>query len=168
MREKLGFLPAQSVAVGRTSQITGGVTFSESKSVVTISAASFAVAVNTLKSDRSMRNEKIHEIGLESNRYPTATFALSRPAHGLGERTLRQSHTPVGDRDLQHPWRRQERDPPGGTHPVGVDIRGRWLLQLPLERIRHDSTEHRWLRQRGPKSDDGIRPASAACLVVDP
>jgi polyisoprenoid-binding protein YceI len=79
VREKLGFLPAQSDAVGRTSQITGGVTFSESKSVVTISAASFDVAVNTLKSDRSMRDEKIHEIGLESNRYPTATFALSRP-----------------------------------------------------------------------------------------
>jgi polyisoprenoid-binding protein YceI len=32
-----------------------------------------------LKSDRSMRDEKIHEIGLESNRYPTATFGLSTP-----------------------------------------------------------------------------------------
>jgi polyisoprenoid-binding protein YceI len=79
VREKLAFLPAQSDAVGRTSQITGAATFAESKGMITITAASFDVAVNTLKSDRSMRDEKIHEIGLESSRYPTATFALSTP-----------------------------------------------------------------------------------------
>jgi polyisoprenoid-binding protein YceI len=79
VREKLAFLPAQSDAVGRTSQISGGATFSESNSTVTIAAASFDVSVDTLKSDRSMRDEKLHEIGLESNRYPTATFALSTP-----------------------------------------------------------------------------------------
>ena len=79
VREKLAFLPAQSDAVGRTPQITGGASFRESKGTVTITAASFNVAVSTLKSDRSMRDEKIHEIGLESSRYPTATFALSTP-----------------------------------------------------------------------------------------
>jgi polyisoprenoid-binding protein YceI len=77
VREKLAFLPAQSDAVGRTSSITGGATLTESKDGVTITAASFSVAVNTLKSDRSMRDEKIHEIGLESDRYPKATFVLS-------------------------------------------------------------------------------------------
>jgi polyisoprenoid-binding protein YceI len=79
VREKLAFLPAQSDAVGRTSEITGGATFAQSNGTVTMTAASFQVAVNTLKSDRSMRDEKIHEIGLESSRYPTATFALSTP-----------------------------------------------------------------------------------------
>jgi polyisoprenoid-binding protein YceI len=79
VREKLGFLPAQSDAVGRTSSVTGAATLTESKGTITITAASFDVAVNTLKSDRSMRDEKIHEIGLESNRYPTATFVLSAP-----------------------------------------------------------------------------------------
>ncbi len=79
VREKLGFLPAESDAVGRTSQITGTASFSDSGGAVRIGAASFDVAVNTLKSDRSMRDEKIHEIGLESDRYPTATFALSKP-----------------------------------------------------------------------------------------
>jgi len=79
VREKLAFLPAQSDAVGRTSSITGAATLSESKATITITAASFEVAVNTLKSDRSMRDEKIHEIGLESDRYPTATFVLSSP-----------------------------------------------------------------------------------------
>lgn len=79
VREKLAFLPAQSDAVGRTSSITGAAVLRESKGTLTISAASFDVAVNTLTSDRSMRDEKIHEIGLESNRYPTATFVLSSP-----------------------------------------------------------------------------------------
>jgi polyisoprenoid-binding protein YceI len=79
VREKLAFLPAESDAVGRTSQIAGGASFKESKGAVTITAASFDVAVSTLKSDRSMRDEKIHEIGLESSRYPTTTFALSKP-----------------------------------------------------------------------------------------
>jgi polyisoprenoid-binding protein YceI len=79
VREKLAFLPAQSDAVGRTSSITGAATLTESKGAIAITAASFDVAVSTLKSDRSMRDEKIHEIGLESSRYPTATFALSVP-----------------------------------------------------------------------------------------
>lgn len=79
VREKLGFLPAESDAVGRTAQMTGSATFAESGGKVTIHAASFNVAVNTLKSDRSMRDEKIHQIGLESDRYPTASFALTAP-----------------------------------------------------------------------------------------
>jgi polyisoprenoid-binding protein YceI len=79
VREKLAFLPAESDAVGRTSQITGTATFRQQAGKITISAASFDVAVNTLTSDRSQRDEKIHEIGLESTRYPTATFVLSTP-----------------------------------------------------------------------------------------
>jgi polyisoprenoid-binding protein YceI len=79
VREKLAFLPAESDAVGRTSQITGAASLTSSDGRVTITAASFDVAVSTLKSDRSMRDEKIHEIGLESGRYPTATFVLSKP-----------------------------------------------------------------------------------------
>ena len=78
VREQLAFLPAESDAVGRTSQVTGTATLAESKGNLTISAASFDAAVSTLKSDRSMRDEKIHEIGLESSRYPTATFVLSK------------------------------------------------------------------------------------------
>jgi polyisoprenoid-binding protein YceI len=79
VREKLAILPAQSDAVGRTLSVTGAATLTASKGMITITLASFDVAVNTLKSDRSMRDEKIHEIGLESNRYPTATFVLSAP-----------------------------------------------------------------------------------------
>jgi hypothetical protein len=79
VREKLGFLPAESDAVGRTSAITGAATFSEAKGVVTARSASFVVAVDTLKSDRSMRDDRIHTIGLQSDRYPKATFVLFSP-----------------------------------------------------------------------------------------
>ena len=79
VREKLAFLPAESDAVGRTSQVTGTATIRRSATTLTISTASFSVAVNTLTSDRSMRDEKIHSIGLESDRFPTATFVLLAP-----------------------------------------------------------------------------------------
>ena len=99
VREKLAFLPAESDAVGRTSSITGTAMLSQSKDTITITSASFDVAVNTLKSDRSMRDEKIHEIGLESNRYPTATFVLSSsvtlPKSAVTGRVMRVSVTGV-------------------------------------------------------------------------
>jgi polyisoprenoid-binding protein YceI len=101
VREKLAFLPAQSDAVGRTSSITGAATFADSAGTVQIAAASFDVAVDTLKSDRSMRDEKIHSIGLESDRYPTATFALSAPvtlpASALAGKVVHVSVTGVFD-----------------------------------------------------------------------
>jgi hypothetical protein len=80
VREKLAFLPAESDAVGRTSSITGSATLVQSPhGLLTITAASIEVAVDTLKSDRSLRDEKLHTVGLESDTYPTASFVLSRP-----------------------------------------------------------------------------------------
>ena len=58
VREKLAFLPAESQAVGRTSSITGASTFTGSNSSLEVSRASFVVDLSTLKSDRSMRDEK--------------------------------------------------------------------------------------------------------------
>src|SRR5919108_432384 len=50
-----------------------------STSAYALSAASITVDVNTLSSDRSMRDQRIHRMGLESDRYPTATFVLASP-----------------------------------------------------------------------------------------
>ena len=167
VREKLAFLPAESDAVGRTSQITGSATFNESKGTVTITAASFNVAVDTLKSDRSMRDQRIHEIGLESSRYPSATFALSAPltvsASALKGKV---AHVSVSG-TFNDPRRLQEGDPPGGNEPVGIHIPSGGFPDLPLERIRHERSEHRRLRQRDRKSDDGIRPEPRARVVLD-
>jgi hypothetical protein len=99
VREKLGFLPAESDAVGRTSAITGSATVAESKDVVTISRASFVVAVDTLKSNESMRDQHIRTIGLQSDTYPKATFVRSSPvtlpASALAGQTIHTSVTGV-------------------------------------------------------------------------
>jgi polyisoprenoid-binding protein YceI len=79
VREKLGFLPAESDAVGRTSAITGTATFAEAGHAVTVRAASFTVDVSKLKSDQAMRDQHIRTIGIQSATYPTATFVLSTP-----------------------------------------------------------------------------------------
>jgi polyisoprenoid-binding protein YceI len=122
VREKLAFLPAQSDAVGRTSSITGSATLSESKAAITITSASFSVAVNTLKSDRSMRDEKIHEIGLESDRYPTATFVLSDPVTlAKSAVTARVARVPVTGVFTIHGVSRRE------TLPVEFSLAGATL-----------------------------------------
>jgi len=77
VREQLAFLSAPSDAVGRTSSITGAVTLTDAGSTITVSAASFKVDVSTLRSDRSMRDNRIRSIGLQSDQFPTATFTLS-------------------------------------------------------------------------------------------
>ena len=79
VREQLASLAAPSDAVGRTSSITGALTLTQPASGYTVTAASFAVDVSTLTSDRAMRDQRIHSQGLESDRYPTATFQLSNP-----------------------------------------------------------------------------------------
>lgn len=78
VREKLGFLPAESDAVGRTSEITGHATVVESGGAVRFTAARFKVNVYSLKSNESMRDEHIHTIGIQSATYPYATFVLTR------------------------------------------------------------------------------------------
>jgi polyisoprenoid-binding protein YceI len=79
VREKLAFLPAQSDAVGRTSSITGSATLRGPNKALVVSAASFEVDLRTLKSDRGLRDEKLHSVGIESDTYPTAKFVLHNP-----------------------------------------------------------------------------------------
>jgi polyisoprenoid-binding protein YceI len=79
VREQLASLAAPSDAVGRTTAITGTLTLSQQASGYTVTAASFTVDVSKLTSDKAMRDQRIRQQGLESNRYPTATFRLSSP-----------------------------------------------------------------------------------------
>jgi polyisoprenoid-binding protein YceI len=99
VREKLGFLPAESDAVGRTSAITGTATFAQSGQVVSVTAASFTVDVLKLKSNEAMRDEHIQTIGIQSATYPTATFTLSSartlPASALSGDVVHTSATGV-------------------------------------------------------------------------
>ena len=79
VREQLAFVGAPSDAVGRTSSISGSMTLAQTAAGYTVSAATFTVDVSTLTSDRSMRDQRLHSIGLQSDRYPTATFTLTSP-----------------------------------------------------------------------------------------
>jgi polyisoprenoid-binding protein YceI len=79
VREQLAGFSAPSDAVGRTSSVHGTLTITGSGSSYALSAASLSVDVNTLTSDRSMRDQRIHRMGLESDRYPTANFVLGSP-----------------------------------------------------------------------------------------
>jgi polyisoprenoid-binding protein YceI len=79
VREKLASLPAQSDAVGRTSDVTGAATLAASGDAVTVIAASFEADLSTLASDDGRRDRRIQQIGLESSRFPTASFTLTSP-----------------------------------------------------------------------------------------
>ena len=79
VREQLAFVGAPSDAVGRTSSITGSMSLAQTATGYTVTAATFTVDVSTLTSDRSMRDQRIHSIGLQSDRYPTASFKLTTP-----------------------------------------------------------------------------------------
>jgi polyisoprenoid-binding protein YceI len=79
VREKLAFLPAKNDAVGRTSDITGDAESTGEGDALTITQASLKIDVSTLTSDQDRRDQRIRTIGIESDRFPTATFVLAEP-----------------------------------------------------------------------------------------
>ena len=79
VREKLAALPAPSDAVGRTGAITGQFTLTQDSGAYKVSKAEFTVDVSQLKSDESKRDNSIRTIGLETDKFPQATYALTGP-----------------------------------------------------------------------------------------
>src|SRR2546425_4272997 len=79
VRETLAALSAPSDAVGRTTAVTGTLTLTQAASGYSVTAADFSVDVSKLTSDQSRRDQRIPSQGLESDRYPTATFKLTSP-----------------------------------------------------------------------------------------
>ena len=79
VREKLAALPAPSDAVGRTGAITGQVVIAESGGTFSASSAEFTVDVSQLKSNESRRDNRIRTTGLETDKFPQATFTAAGP-----------------------------------------------------------------------------------------
>jgi polyisoprenoid-binding protein YceI len=79
VREKLANLPAPSDAVGRTNAVTGQVTISGQDGAYKANNANFTVDVSQLKSNEDRRDNKIRSIGLETDKFPQATFAAAGP-----------------------------------------------------------------------------------------
>jgi polyisoprenoid-binding protein YceI len=79
VREQLGNLPAESDAVGRTSQITGSITLATSGSTTTLTAGTLTVDTTSIASDKSQRDNRLKTEGLQTDQFPTATFTLTKP-----------------------------------------------------------------------------------------
>lgn len=75
VREKLANLPAQSDAVGRTTAVTGGMTVAASGDGLVARDLQMEVDLTRLRSDETRRDNRIRTQGLESSRFPKATFA---------------------------------------------------------------------------------------------
>ena len=75
VNEKLAALPVRSDAVGRTSNVTGTMTLA----ATTVRSVEVAADLRDLKSDEGRRDNAIRTRGLESNRFPMATFTSSAP-----------------------------------------------------------------------------------------
>jgi polyisoprenoid-binding protein YceI len=77
VREKLAALPAPSDAVGRTGAITGQFVLAEEGGSYRVDKAEFTVEVAQLQSDEDRRDNRIRNTGLETDKYPQATYALT-------------------------------------------------------------------------------------------
>jgi len=64
-----------NVAVGRTSHVTGSLTIRGSE----VTAASFTVVMDTVRSDESERDVQFNGRIMETSRYPTGTLSLTSP-----------------------------------------------------------------------------------------
>lgn len=88
VREKLLRLPAPNDAVGRTSAITGSFRLEHAGDGVLVPAGMrIDTDLSTLTSDEARRDEHMHTMAIETDRFPTATFVstsdlLVRPDPG--------------------------------------------------------------------------------------
>jgi polyisoprenoid-binding protein YceI len=100
-------------AVGRTREVSGEMTISGNS----ISAVDVEVDMTTLESDQDRRDNAIRDRGLETDRFPTATFKLTKPIQiadepAIGEKVASEAS---GDFTLH-----------GVTKPISIPIEARW------------------------------------------
>lgn len=79
VRETFAGRPSPVEAVGRTEGIIGQAVLQEEGDQVTVSQASFEADLTALKSDETRRDNAIRSRGIETSRFPTATFVLTQP-----------------------------------------------------------------------------------------
>jgi polyisoprenoid-binding protein YceI len=112
VEEKLSTLGTHD-AVGRTQQVDGSMTLTDAQ----VKSLDVSVDMTTLTSDDDRRDGQLHERGLETDAFPTATFSLTEPIDiakppGVGE-TI--DATATGDLTLH-----------GVTKQVSVPVEARW------------------------------------------
>jgi polyisoprenoid-binding protein YceI len=100
VREKLAALPAKSDAVGRSPAVTGSVKVDGSGSAHTATDARFEVDLTQLASDESRRDNRIRTDGLQTSRFPKATFVSARPIPLPAETASGQAVKATAEGDL--------------------------------------------------------------------
>jgi polyisoprenoid-binding protein YceI len=78
VREQLANLPAESDAVGRTSDVTGAIVLVEGDSIE-LSEGTLEVDTTTIVSDEGRRDNRLRDEGLQTDQYPTASFTITQP-----------------------------------------------------------------------------------------
>jgi polyisoprenoid-binding protein YceI len=79
VRERLANLSAESDAVGRTADVTGSITVEANGDAAKLTAGALTVNTQTIASDKQMRDNRLRREGLQTDRYPTATFTVTQP-----------------------------------------------------------------------------------------
>ena len=77
--EQLANLPAESEAVGRTSEVSGSVTLVATGDALQITSGSITVDTTTITSDEDMRDNRMRTQGLETDTFTSATFVITAP-----------------------------------------------------------------------------------------
>jgi polyisoprenoid-binding protein YceI len=79
VRERLANLPAESDAVGRTSDVTGSITVAADGDGAQLTAGQLDVDTTTIASDENRRDNRLRNEGLQTDQYPTASFTVTQP-----------------------------------------------------------------------------------------
>ncbi len=79
VREQLANLPAESDAVGRTSDVSGSITLAAAGDGAQLTGGTITVNTTTIASDESRRDNRMRSEGLQTDQFPTATFTITQP-----------------------------------------------------------------------------------------
>jgi polyisoprenoid-binding protein YceI len=79
VREQLASLPAESDAVGRTSDVTGSITLVDAGDGAQLTEGSIQVDTTTIASDESRRDARMRNEGLQTEQFPKAIFTVTEP-----------------------------------------------------------------------------------------
>ncbi len=113
VNEQLANVPVRNDAVGRTPAVTGTLRINGA----VVEAVDITADLRQLKSDQANRDNSIRTAGLETERFPEATFVLSAPITQPGPPAENQPVTARAAGKLTiH----------GITQDVEIDLQGRW------------------------------------------
>ena len=159
VRERLAQLSADSDAVGRsTTGVTGTATLTLSGDKLQVTAATIGVDTTTIASDRSQRDNRMRNEGLQTDSFPTATFTLTAPVDVPADAL---TGTVVGrdpPRRPDAPRRDQERRHPGQGAALNGQIQVAGLDHVPAERL----LDHRARTSAGSSSRSPTRARSSS------